>query len=170
MIMLKLAFSPQLFMINRMPETPTTIRLARYIETNQIRTKARSVAALGALAGIGFLAETYGMPTNTPPTVEKVVNSFQHPLVGYLGALSGDIISKGKMDRQKRVALFLGATGANFATETAQSWILANHDLTKTWLGHGQYAETIKDYSFAVLIGLNLYVNQLANKVTRSVK
>lgn len=170
MITLKLAISPQLFMINRMPEAPKTSRLTKILETNQIYTKAGSVAALGALAGIGFLAETYGIPAGTPQTVEKVVNSLQHPVVGYLGAMSADILSKGKVGRQKKIALFLGATGANFATETAQSWILANHDLTKTWLGHGQYAETIKDYSFAVLIGLNLYVNQLANKVPRSVK
>lgn len=141
-----------------MPEHQNISRIERY----DMLRKLRTMVALGAIAGYGAYAEKLGIPSYMPGMARAAINSFQHPIVGYMGAMAGDILSSGRNRRQKTIAILAGATVANFFTETAQS-LVETSSPTASWATHGDIVETLKDYAFDMKFGAGLYLNQISD-------
>ena len=129
----------------------------------ETKTQLKTAAVLSVTAAAATIGEHYGVDKMAPHGIREVATSLRHPAVGFLGAFVADRVSRSRLFKKKDndVAMGVGATVANFATETAQGQVLF-HEYFQ-YLGTGKIPETTKDYAFA-LAGAVIYKKTLSKK------
>ncbi|MBI3494944.1 hypothetical protein HY004_03115 [Candidatus Saccharibacteria bacterium] len=129
----------------------------------ETKTKLKTAAVLSATAIAATIGEHYGVDKMLPHGLREVATSLRHPAVGFLGAFVADKVSRSRLFKKKDndVAMGIGATVANFATETAQGQVIF-HEYFQ-YLGTSKLPETTKDYVFA-LAGAAIYKKTMSKK------
>lgn len=134
-------------------------------EPHTWREKLRNTATAVMLGGISLAATMSEYSGNTERMDEVprlIASSCAHPVLGYVGAWAADRIYKNEGGKIRKTAMLLGATVANFVTETAQSFIVASPAYAD-FLSTRNLPETAKDYAFS-LIGMGVYMFQNRRK------
>lgn len=125
--------------------------------------KIKTVSVLGALAVAGHFVEEFDWHTGQF-IIDHILNTIQHPYAGYWGAMMGNfLVRKGSL-ALKLSAIGLGTVAGDISAETYQSWDLTG-DPTKTYIGHGQTEETLRDATAAGIAGLALYPYQIRQQL-----
>jgi hypothetical protein len=135
---------------------PGIIRGALPALPENFRRNAYTAAALGGVAALATASDYLGMSYGLPHSAELIETSAKHPIVGYLGAWAAASAFRNSLTGVRTKAAIAGATIANFATEAAQSTLVASPEYVN-FLSAQNLPETGKDYVFT-LAGLGLFL------------
>lgn len=134
-------------------------------EHPDIVTRFDSLATLGYVSMVSFLANHNGDTAKLPDAAQYAMSSGSHPVLGYIGACAADALLHKAPKKIKTAAIFAAATVANFATEAAQSVLIASPEYVN-FMSSRNLPETAKDYGFS-LLGMGLYMLQQRRSMKR---
>ncbi len=119
------------------------------VENRNLLTKIATTVGLGVLAVVGYEAERRGITAEIPTAPKMIVDSFKHPVVGYLSAWVGSKLARKFAPDYEAPIVAASATVGNFSAELGQSNTIADEE-HKNFLAYSQLFETMKDYVFAL--------------------
>ncbi|MCA9349006.1 hypothetical protein KC878_02550 [Candidatus Saccharibacteria bacterium] len=115
-----------------------------------------SLATLGATAVYGYYGQRHGYFQKWPDILREAGESLSHPILGYIGALTGTLASRFRSRTTRAGYVVAGATIANFSAEVGQLYLVPHSPETDFFLS-SNFPETLKDYAFS-LIGMGLFI------------